>query len=141
VVEQFHQTLQRYLARQEPAATKKVLQGQLHRFVEHYNARRVHPGLDGHTPLKSFCAREKARPTGPRIDVAGYRIRHDKVDPSGSVTLRYKGKMHHVGVGYPYAGWRVVMLIAGLDIHVLGHDGSPRRHLTLNQSVDYQRMP
>jgi hypothetical protein len=33
------------------------------------------------------------------------------------------------------------MLIAGLDIHDLGPDGSPLQHLTLDPSVDYQRMP
>jgi hypothetical protein len=33
------------------------------------------------------------------------------------------------------------MLINGLDIQVLGLDGSPLRHLTLDTSVDYQRLP
>ena len=101
----------------------------------------VHRALEGCTPLETFRAREKTGPSGPRIDAAGHRIRHDKVDPSGSVTLRYKGKLHHIGVGCPYAGWRVVMLVAGLDVHVLALDGSPLRHLTLDPSVDYQRMP
>jgi hypothetical protein len=75
------------------------------------------------------------------ITATGYRIPRDKVDPSGSVTLRYKGELHHIGVGCPYAGWRVVMLIDGLDVRVIGIDGSPLRHLTLDPSVDYQRMP
>jgi hypothetical protein len=57
------------------------------------------------------------------------------------VTLRYRGKLHHIGVGHPYEGWRVIMLVAGLDIRVLGVDGSPLRHLTLDPSVDYQRIP
>ena len=72
---------------------------------------------------------------------SGYRIRHDKVDTSGSVTLRYKGKLHHIGIGCPYAGWRVILLVAGLDVRILGIDGSPLRHLTLDPSVDYQRIP
>ena len=33
-VERFHQTLKKFLAKQEPATTKKLLQGQLNRFVE-----------------------------------------------------------------------------------------------------------
>jgi len=140
-VERFHETMKKYLAKQEPAATKKLLQGQLDRFGEHYNTRRGHRSLGDRTPLEVFNAREKAGPTGPRIEAVGYRIRHDKVDPSGSVTLRYKGKLHHIGVGCPYAGWRVIMLIAGLDVTVLGLDGSPLRHLTLDPTVDYQRMP
>ena len=83
----------------------------------------------------------KAGPVGPRIEAAGYRIRHDKVDRGGSVTLRYKGKLHHIGVGCPYAGWRVILLVAGLDVRIIGIDGSPLRHLTLDPSVDYQRIP
>jgi hypothetical protein len=79
-VERFHLTMKRYLARQEPAPTKKALQGQLDRFVEHYNTRRAHRSLDGRTPLEAFCAREKAGPSGTRIEAAGYRVRHDKVE-------------------------------------------------------------
>ena len=78
---------------------------------------------------------------GKRIEAAGYRVRHDKVDAGGSVTLRHKGKLHHIGIGCPYAGWRVILLVDGLDIRILGLDGSPLRHLTLDPSVDYQRIP
>ena len=40
-------------------------------------------------PIEAFGAPEKPGPIGPRVEAAGYRIRHDKVDTSGSVTLRY----------------------------------------------------
>ena len=33
------------------------------------------------------------------------------------------------------------MLIDGLDIEVVGLDGSPLRHLVLDPTKDYQRMP
>ena len=92
------------------------------------------------SPLEAFEAREKAGSIGAKIDVGGCRIRHDKVDRGGSVTLRYKGKLHHLGVGCPYAGWRVVMLVNGLDVVILGLDGSPLRHPTLDPSIDYQRL-
>jgi transposase InsO family protein len=140
-VERFHQSLKKYVAKQEPATTKKLLQGQLNRFVAIYNEVRPHRSLGGRTPLEAWRARERVGPIGERIETAGYRIRHDKVDRGGSVTLRHKGKLHHIGVGYPYAGWRVIMLVAGLDVQILGLDGSPLRHLTLDPSVDYQRMP
>jgi transposase InsO family protein len=140
-VERFHQTLKKYLAKQEPATTKKLLQGQLNRFAEYYNTERPHRGIGRRRPIEAFGAREKAGPIGPRIEAGGYRIRHDKVDRGGSVTLRYKGKLHHIGVGCPYAGWRVILLVAGLDVRVIGLDGSPLRHLTLDPSVDYQRIP
>jgi hypothetical protein len=31
-------------------------------------------------------------------DAAAYRVRRDEIDPSGRVTLRYKGMLHHTGV-------------------------------------------
>ena len=141
-VERFQETLKKYLAKQDAATTtKKLLQARLNRFVDYYNTERPNRSLGRHRPIEAFGAREKAGPVGPRIEAAGYRIRPDKVDTSGSVTLRYKGKLHHIGVGCPHAGWRVSLLVAGLDVRILGMDGSPLRHLTLDPSVDYQRIP
>jgi hypothetical protein len=101
----------------------------------------THRSLGRRTPLEAWNGREKVGPIGKRIEAAGYRVRHDKVDVGGSVTLRHKGKLHHIGIGCPYAGWRVILLVNGLDIRILGLDGSPLRHLTLDPSVDYQRIP
>lgn len=140
-VERFHQSLKKFLAAQEPATTKKQLQGQLDYFGTYYNTVRPHRSLGRRRPLEAFNAREKAGPVGAKIAAAGYRIRRDKVDKVGRVTLRYKNKMHHIAVGRAYAGWRVVLLIDGLDVRVIGIDGSPLRHLKLDPTVDYQRMP
>jgi len=140
-VERFHQSLKKFIAKQEPASTKKLLQGQLNRFSEYYNGVRPHRSLGRRTPLEAWNAREKVGPIGKRIEAAGYCVRHDKVDGGGSVTLRHKGKLHHIGIGCPYAGWRVILLVDGLDIRILGLDGSPLRHPTLDPSVDYQRIP
>ena len=74
------------------------------------------------------------------IDTAGYRVRHDRVDKSGSVTLRHKGKLHHIGVGHPYKGWRVVLLVAGLEIRILTLEGDQLRRLKLDPTKDYQPM-
>jgi transposase InsO family protein len=140
-VERFHQTLKRFMSKQDPARTKKQFQAQLDAFVAYYNEQRPHRALARRTPQEAFSAREKAHPTGALIDASGYRVRHDKVDRTGRVTLRYRGKLHHLGVGNAYAGWRVVVLVAGLDIRILGLDGSPLRHLVLDPTVNYQRIP
>ena len=80
----------------------------------------------------------KAVLSNPSIDVSGYRVRRDKVDKAGRVTLRYRGKLYHLGVGNAYAGWRVLLLVAGLDVQIIAmDDASPLRHLTLDPSVDY----
>jgi transposase InsO family protein len=140
-VERFHQTMKKYLAKQDPAATKKQLQGQLDRFVTAYNTLRPHRALNRRTPAEAFAARDKSHPLGPRIDSAGYRVRNDKVNKNGTVTLRYRGRLHHIGVGRPYAGWRVVLLVAGREIRILGADGSPLRQLVLDPDQNYQPMP
>jgi hypothetical protein len=65
-------------------------------------------------------------------------VRHDVVDQSGCVTLRYRSKLHHVGIGRRHRNRRVLMLVCGLDVRVLATDGELLRHLTLDPSVDYQ---
>jgi transposase InsO family protein len=140
-VERFHQTLKKFLANQEPAMTKKQLQARLDRFARYYNQVRPHRGVGRRTPAEVFAAREKAYPTGPRIDVAGYRVRRDKVDQGGRVTLRYRGRLHHIGIGRAYKGWRVILLVAGRQVQVLDIDGPPLRRLTLDPTSDYQRLP
>jgi transposase InsO family protein len=140
-VERFHQTMKKYLAKQDPAQTKKQLQRQLDRFVSYYNDVRPHRAVGRRTPAEVFAARDKSGPKGPTIDTTGYRVRNDKVGRSGTVTVRYRGRLHHIGLGRAYAGWRVILLIAGRDIRILGADGSPLRHLELNPELDYQPMP
>lgn len=137
-VERFHQTLKRHLAKQVTATTKKQLQVQLDAFAIYYNDVRPHRALGRRTPSQAFAARERSYPRGPMIDCTGYRVRHDKIDRKGSVTLRHKGRLHHIGIGAAYRGWRVVMLVAGLDVRILSLDGASLRHLTLDPTKDYQ---
>ena len=137
-VERFHQTLKKHLAKQDPAASRKALQRQLDRFAPYYNDVRPHRALGRRTPQEVYAARDKAGPRGPVIDAVGHRVRRDRVDTNGTVTLRYRGRLHHLGVGRAYAGWPVILLVAGTQIQVLGNDGSPLRRLTLDPSIDYQ---
>lgn len=140
-VERFHQTLKKFLAKQDAPLTKKQLQAQLDRFVAYYNAVRPHRGIGRRTPLEAFGAREKAYPCGPRIDCIGYRVRHDKISKNGNVTLRYRGRLHHIGVGAAYKNWRVILLVAGREVRIVSLDGSPLRRLILDPTKDYQPMP
>ena len=140
-VERFHQTLKKFLAKQDPVTTKKQLQVQLDAFVAYYNDVRPHRGIGRRTPAEAFGARERSYPRGPLIDCTGYRVRHDRLDRNGRVTLRYQGRLHHIGVGAPYKGWRVVMLVAGRDIRILSLEGDTLRHLVLDPSRDYQPIP
>ena len=47
------------------------------------------------------------------------RIRHDRVDKAGSVTLRHNSRLHHIGIGRTHAGTHVILLIQDLDIRVV----------------------
>ena len=61
-------------------------------------------------------------------------------EPGDSSTMRAPSPPHIVWNGAD-AAWRVIILIAGLDIQILGEDGSPLRRLTLDLTKDYQRQP
>jgi transposase InsO family protein len=138
-VERFHQTQKKYLAKQAPAATLAVLQAQLDTFTTYYNQHRPHRALHGDTPLHAFHARIKARRevTEP---LAHYRVRHDRVDKTGVVTLRYLSRLHHIGLGADYRGLPVHLLVANKNVRVIREDGSLIRELVLDPTRDYQPL-
>ncbi len=140
-VERFHQSLKKFVAAQEGIETKKQLQRQIDRFVAYYNEVRPHRGIGRRTPLSVYGAREKARPSPAFVKVADRRLRLDRVDKSGRITLRRRGRLHHIGIGNAYAGWRVAVLIDDLNIEIVGLDGSPLRRLILDPTKDYQNIP
>jgi transposase InsO family protein len=138
-VERFHQTVKRFLTKQPKATTIAELQAQLDRFVAYYNEIRPHRAKGRKPPRVAFESRDRARPR--KVDITTskeLRVRHDKVDIDGSVTLRYHSKLHHIGMGNALRGTRVIMLVAGRDIRVLSQDGKLLRQLTLDPSKDYQ---
>ena len=66
--------------------------------------------------------------------------RRTALNKKGTVTLRHKGRLHHIPVGRPYKGWRVILLINGLDIQIISPDGAQLRKLTLDPAKDYQPL-
>ncbi len=140
-VERFHQTLKKWLARQPGVRTLLELQAQLDRFGEYYNTRRPHRALGRRTPQEAFGARPKATPSGRGVVLpAHFRVRKDRVDKVGRVTLRYNSRLHHVGLGRRHAGVRVLVLVADLDVRVLTEDGELLRRFRLDPSRDYQPL-
>jgi transposase InsO family protein len=138
-VERLHQTLKRYLAKQAPAGTLSELQEHLDAFAHYYNAIRPHRALAGRTPLQAYSARLKARPAAEVLPETDFRIRHDKVDDAGTVTLRHDSKLHHIGLGRAHKGKPIKLLVADRDIRVLdARTGELIRRLTLDPSRDYQ---
>lgn len=142
-VERFHQTQKKWLAAQPRAATLAGLQRQLDRFAVYYNTVRPHRALGRRTPAQAYAARPKAVPTGPIIPTH-YRVRTDKIDRWGAVTLRHNSRLHHIGLGARLAGTPISLLIDDLHIRVIHrHTGALIRELTLDPTRDYQprRLP
>jgi transposase InsO family protein len=140
-VERFHQTLKRWLARQPSAASVVELQVQLDWFRDYYNTVRPHRALGRTTPARAFAARPLAAPGPPGAAFPShYRIRRDRIDPSGVVTLRYDSRLHHIGLGRRLAGTKVLILVADLDVRVVSEDGELLRELVLDPTRDYQRQ-
>ncbi len=140
-VERFHQTLKRWLANQGPARSLRGLQGQLDCFADYYNTARPHRALGRRTPAEAFAARPKVGPMGQPVSDGHFRVRHDRIDPGGKLTLRHHSRLHHIGLGRRYAGTRVLVLVHDLHVRVLSEHGQLLRELTLDPSRDYQRQP
>ena len=138
-VERLHQTLKRYLDAQEPAMTLRELQGQLNRFVHYYNNVRPHRALGKRTPLQAYSARVKAKPADASR-ARHFRVRQDKVDQTGKVSLRYMSRLYKIGLGRAHKGRQVKLLIADQSIRVIDLEGQLIRELTLDPDRIYQPL-
>jgi len=85
----------------------------------------------------AFHARLSAHPLGATPE-AHFRVRHDRVDDHGKVTLRYLSRLHHIAVGVAHRGKVIYLLVANRHIRIITEDGSLLRELTLDPSRDYQ---
>jgi hypothetical protein len=136
-VERFHQTLKKWLTKQPRARSLPELQTQLDVFREHYNAARPHRALGRQTPAVAYAARPKATPTG--VQPSHERVRRDRIDDTGAVTIRYHGRLHHIGIGRTHARTHVLLLIQDLHIRVINEaTGDLLRDLVLDPTRDYQ---
>jgi transposase InsO family protein len=140
-VERFQQTLKKWLlAQPEQPRTIAELQTLIDRFVDEYNQRRPHRSLPHQaTPATAYEARPKASPTGDRSSDSHNRVRHDKIDTDGKLTLRVNGRLHHIGMGRTLARTPVIMLIHDLEVRVVhAATGELLRELTIDPGRDYQ---
>ncbi|MEV5561260.1 IS481 family transposase [Nonomuraea wenchangensis] len=140
-VERFQQTVKNWLrAQPRQPATLAGLQTLLERFCEVYNHHRPHRSLPHRaTPAAVYAASAKALPDGSRDADTHARVRHDRIDSSGVVTLRVNGRLHHIGIGRTHARTHVILLIDDLHIRVANAaTGELLRELILDPARDYQ---
>lgn len=117
-IERFHQTLKRWLTARPVATTLPELQQQLDAFSARYNERRPHRALERQTPGQAYRHTPKALPAGPGAQ-HHYRLRYDRLDAKGHMSLRRGGQMHHLGVGYAHARKRVLALADDQQVTVV----------------------
>jgi transposase InsO family protein len=141
-VERFQQTLKKWLRAQTlQPATLEQLQALLDAFVETYNHRRPHRSLPHRaTPSTIYTTRPKATPPqGSRSTDTHDRVRRDRVDKAGKITLRHGGTLYSIGIGRTHAGTRVIVLVQDLDIRIIdAATGELLRELTLDTTKRYQ---
>ncbi len=140
-VERFQQTMKNWLRAQPHQPTSLAeLQTLLDAFVTTYNQHRPHRSLEHRaTPATAYAARPKATPSTDRSRDSHDRVRRDRIDASGCVTLRVNGRLHHIGIGRTHARTHVLLLVQDLDIRVIdAATGELLRELTLDPSKDYQ---
>lgn len=136
-VERFQQTLKKWLRNQPLTESLEALQAQLNDFTSYYNNQRPHRSLDRSTPAAAYNAKPKDKPSATTD--GHWRIRHDRVDDAGSVTIRYNAQLHHIGIGRAHKHLPVIMLIHNRDIRVVDPEtGELLRELTLDPTRDYQ---
>lgn len=141
-VERFQQTMKNWLtAAPHQPATTAALQALLEQFVEIYNHHRPHRSLAHRsTPATAYARLPKTGPgPGTRDRDTHDRTRTDKIDKTGSVTLRVAGRLRHIGVGRPHAGTHVTLLVHDLHVRVIhAATGELLRELEIDTTRDYQ---
>ena len=135
-MERWHATLKLFLSK-PPARSLRELQGHLDDFAHYYNEARPHRAAARRTPGERYRARTKAVPSPPH-ERTHYRVRHDVVDDTGKVSLRYLGKMLHLNVGYRHRGQRVILHIVDEHVRILSEAYSLIGEATLNTAQSYQ---
>jgi transposase InsO family protein len=140
-VERFQQTMKKWLRTQPVQPTTLAqLQAMLDAFVVVYNQHRPHRSLPHRsTPALAYTTRPKATPSTSRATDTHDRLRRDRVDDSGVITLRHAGRLHHIGIGRTHARTHVIMLVHDLHIRVVAAaTGELLRELILDTTRNYQ---
>jgi transposase InsO family protein len=138
--ERFQQTLKNWLRAQDPQpANLAALQALLGTFTSYYNTQRPHRSLPHQaTPATAYTARPKATP-GDRTTDTHDRVRTDRIDTNGVVTLRHGGRLYHIGIGRTHAGTHILLLVQDTHIRVINAaTGELLRELTLDPTRNYQ---
>ena len=137
-IERFHQTLKKYLTARGPADDLPALQQQLDDFQHLYNDERPHRALGRRTPAQAYTALPKAEPVLTNGD-QHWRVRYDTIDDTGTISVRYAGKLRHLGIGRAHRGKPVILLMNGPETIIASrHTAEIIAEHTIDPTKDYQ---
>ena len=117
-VERWHATLKKWLRARPRAKTIAELNEQLATFCRYYNEVRPHQRHDA-PPKVAYDLSDKSKPAQTPTLSPDTRVRRDRIDKGGKLTLRYGSKLIHLGVGRRHANKRVIKLINAPEVRVL----------------------
>jgi transposase InsO family protein len=109
-VERAHQTVKRWLAKHEAAATVGELQAELDRFRAYYNDVRPHRAIGRSTPAGAFASRPKATPSLPGLQVPTHvsrpagQGRHHRCDHASSQLAAPSHRARSTACGHARVG-------------------------------------
>lgn len=139
-IERLWQTLKQWVYARGIPSSIDQLNTWLDEFTHVYNRERSHRALHGMTPWSVYTNTHKA---SARIDIdhVSYRVRYDRVDAYGRVTLRYKGRILHLGLSKKRKNCPVILLIHGN--HVIALDRQIHQiigYFELDETKNYQKL-
>lgn len=73
-------------------------------------------------PATAYQARPKAN-AGDRGAGTHERLRRDRIDTTGKITLRYQGRLYSIGIGRTHARTHVLILVQDLRIRLMDSMG------------------
>jgi len=137
-IERFHQTLKKYLKAHPRPETIPALNELLEEFRTYYNTQRRHHAIGRQTPQTVYTANPKATPnTTPDNEL---RTRTDIIDNNGKLTLRYAGKLKHLGIGRAHKGTPVLMIIHNKHVTVSNaRTAEIYAEYIIDETKDYQK--
>jgi transposase InsO family protein len=133
-VERFHQTLQKWLTAQPPAATLEELQAQLDTFCDIYNNQRPHRAIGRQTPTSVYTNTPKA---GPADRPIGTPTSIHQVTVHNGVC--HINKTYSITVGAIHNTQQATIVITGPSCHIF-ITGRLVRHLQLDPTRRYQPL-
>ncbi|MDR8020509.1 IS481 family transposase [Nesterenkonia aerolata] len=138
-IERYHQTLKRWLTADGLVGTLPELDEQLARFRHIYNTERPHRAIGRRTPETAYTATEKAFPVLEAGDRT-WRVRYDRIGPTGTITVRYAGRLRHLGIGRAWAKRRVILLAHGPHTMIIDRNaGEIIAEHTIDPTKNYQK--